>query len=84
MQIWDLRTGECSQTISTSSAVLDVQFDDARLACATADVDVMLYNVRSGEERRLARHQKGVKALKFFGDMLVSGSLDETVKIWQI
>lgn len=83
-QLFDLRTGECHRTVDTGHAVHDVQFDDERLVCATADTDVLIYGLRTGQDKRLPRHQRGIRSAKFYGDMLVTGSMDSTAKIWKI
>lgn len=61
-----------------------MQFDEQRVVCGTSDVDILLHDLRTGQEKRLARHQRGVKALKFAGNTLVSGSMDGTCKLWSI
>ncbi len=61
--------------------------DGARLASASADRRIIIYDVLAGRQMRVLNgHTQGVTALQFSwdGSKLMSGSTDGTVRVWDI
>jgi WD40 repeat protein len=83
-------SGECLQTLEGhNKGVSSVAFshDSARLASASFDSTVKVWDVSSGEcLQTLEGHSSGVSSVAFLHDSarLASASLDTTVKIWDI
>ena len=88
VKLWDVRTGECIQTLAEhKSAVTSVAFspDGSKLASGSYDDTVKLWDARTGGcIQTLAGHKSAVTSVAFSpdGSKLASGSYDDTVKLW--
>ncbi len=87
LRLWNGRTGELEGMLRGHEAdVSDLAFspDGTRLASAGYDKRVMLWDMATGESRRLLGHTAGVKGVAFLPDgrALVSIGLDGTVRLW--
>ncbi|HEX8820544.1 MAG TPA: protein kinase [Archangium sp.] len=87
LRVWDGRTGELQGMLRGHEAeVFDLAFspDGTRLASAGYDKRLMLWDMETGEARRLQGHTSGVRGVEFLPDgrALVSIGMDGTVRLW--
>lgn len=63
-----------------------LQFDEEKIITGATDSMIHIYNTNNpqGEFDQLQGHGGGVWALQYIGNTLVSGSIDRTVRIWDI
>ncbi|GAA5947516.1 hypothetical protein JCM3765_001712 [Sporobolomyces pararoseus] len=80
------RTTFTSST-ATTNVVTCLQFDEEKIVSASDDADhsIHVFDTQSGSERaELRGHEGGVWALQYVGNVLVSGSTDRTVRVWDL
>ena len=79
--------GTCIRTIFTSDLIFDITCWNNTLAAYSTPYDIVTFNVVTGNQTAiLSDHTKDVYSLAFSldGSLLVSGSEDKTVKVWDI
>ena len=88
IKLWDVKTGDCFQTLAGhSNWVMSVVFspDGKLLASASADRTIRLWDASTGKcLRTLEGHKHGVWSVTFSpdGKTLASASADRTIKLW--
>ena len=83
-QVWDLRQGACVRTEEVRDRVYGLAFDAARVALATANPALHVYDLETWRPRALVRHDRGIKAVCLGGGRAFTGSYDQTVKVWAL
>lgn len=69
------------------NVVTCLQHDDDKIIAAVEDLRINIYSSKTGELiRELEGHERpsGVWALKYYGNTLVLGSTDKTVRVWDL
>ncbi|KAI9370850.1 WD40-repeat-containing domain protein [Aspergillus egyptiacus] len=62
-----------------------LQFDTDKILTGSDDTNINVYDTKTGVKRAtLEGHEGGVWALEYYGNTLVSGSTDRTVRVWDI
>jgi F-box and WD-40 domain protein CDC4 len=62
-----------------------LQFDSDKILTGSDDTNINVYDTRTGALRaKLTGHEGGVWALRYVDNILVSGSTDRSVRIWNI
>ncbi|NER26365.1 MAG: protein kinase [Symploca sp. SIO1C4] len=89
IEIWNPRTGKRLHTFSTQqNGSVSVAFSpDSRTLASSSGRSIDLWNLPSAQRlSNLSRHYKPVQSLAFStdGSILISGSDDNTIKVWQI
>ena len=97
VRIWDLKTGQCSLTLSIEDGVTTVAVspgDSKYIAAGSLDCAVRVWDSETGflverldSENELGTgHKNSVYSVVFTrdGNKVVSGSLDRTVKLWNL
>jgi WD40 repeat protein len=86
IRIWDLARGEWSKTLAMNESVnaLAIDSENNFFASGSEDGKLIVWNLEL-EQVCTMRHDWGVSAIGFSGDgeWLVSGSADETIKVWR-
>lgn len=68
-----------------NNVVTCLQFDQDKIVSASDDHSINVLNTQTGAPiSRLSGHQGGVWALQYVGNILVSGSTDRTVRVWDL
>lgn len=86
VRFWDIYTGECVKIVHTHS-VSALQFDDLCLYTASYDNTAACWDIDTGQlVCRYVGHISAVFSLDARRDLdlIVTGSADKTVKIWQL
>ncbi|GAA5815839.1 hypothetical protein MFLAVUS_009355 [Mucor flavus] len=70
----------------TEFIVTCLQFDEEKIVTGATDSMINIYNTNdpAGPMEQLQGHVGGVWALQYVGNTLVSGSIDRTVRVWNI
>ncbi|KAJ3299453.1 Mitochondrial fission protein [Borealophlyctis nickersoniae] len=84
VKVWDLRSGECVDEVRFDAGINDLHHDVWKITVAAGSKDVKIYNRTTSLVRTLEGHSKPVRSLRHMEDTLVSGAMDNTVKIWRI
>ncbi len=88
IKLWDVKTGQCVQTLQRHSEEVTALtlLGDGRLASGSSDSSIKLWDVKTGQcVQTLQGHSRGVNALTLLGDgRLASGSFDESIKLWDV
>ena len=90
VRIWDTATGRLRQSIKSPPPPLSSSAfsADARYLALGAQQEntVHFYDFKSGEETILTGHRGAVRGLSFSpdGNLLASGSLDGTIRLWEV
>lgn len=70
---------------SQTSVITNLQFDNEKIITSSDDPIIDIYDTLNGElKMRLKGHDGGVWALQYIGNVLVSGSTDRTVRVWDL
>jgi len=77
-----------NKLVGHDDSVMSVAWiDDQRLSSASLDQRVIVWEASSGKQTQVLRgHSRGVSGLAFIagGDILVSGSRDESLRVWEL
>ncbi|GAA5931726.1 F-box/WD repeat-containing protein [Sporobolomyces koalae] len=76
-----------SSTTAATNVVTCLQFDEEKIVSASDDEDhlIHVFDTQTGYERaELRGHTGGVWALQYVGNVLVSGSTDRSVRVWDL
>ena len=89
IRVWDLRTGECLQTIDTGGRVEDVALssDDRFVFSTGEDATVKMWKIAFGEEiHRMEGHTNLVSAVALTRDdrYAITSSWDHTLGVWEL
>lgn len=86
IKIWDLRTGAVTETIKYSHPISALQFDSRKIMCAAGDTSINVYNRTTLQRSTISLngHTDTVERLRYFDRYMVTGSKDNTVKVWSI
>lgn len=93
VKVWDSQTGEVAREFKMGDGVtsVDVSADDQLIAAGSLDRKIMVWRVDTGELVDSLGgppdgHQDSVYSVSFMtsGRELISGSLDHTVKVWEL
>ncbi|WAR26768.1 SCONB-like protein [Mya arenaria] len=79
LKFWDVHSGECINTIDWKAA----EGHTGVVRCLQADSWRLVWNLETGKRLvTLRNHTDGVTCLQFNDFIIVSGSYDKTVKLW--
>jgi len=68
-----------------SYVVTCLQFDDQKIVSGVEDHTIHVYDIDTGEIKRVLRgHEGGVWCLQFVRNMLVSGATDRMLRVWDL
>ncbi len=85
-KVWDKRTGNCEiKLIGHSRGVTQVEYDyvNHRVFTTSLDKTIKIWDIRKSKEiRTLVGHSSGVYSVTFDQAKLISGSNDNTIRIW--
>ncbi|KAI8984779.1 WD40-repeat-containing domain protein [Mycotypha africana] len=70
----------------TDNIVTSLQFDEHKIVSGATDSLINVYSTKDPQRQRftLSGHDGGVWALQYVGNTLVSGSVDRTVRVWDL
>ena len=85
VNIWDLKSGECLNKLTLSRPINFITIiSDDEFAMAINKY-ILVFNLESDEQRRIIAHEDTITCLHTLSNrFLVSGSNDNTIKIWDI
>jgi len=84
VKLWDSVSGSCIQTLKHPSAVNCLQLRDYNVLSAAKDV-IYVWDMRMGRWNKLKSHTRNVLCMHYYEDnRLVSGSLDRTIRVWDL
>jgi WD40 repeat protein len=84
LRVWNIETGECTETLSGHvAAVRCVQYDGCRVVSGAYDYLVRVWDPVEGQCLHILQgHTNRVYSLQFDGVHIVSGSLDTSIRVW--
>jgi len=94
VRMWDVEKGKCLLKYENTSFVLSLYYhaEQGLLYCGTYDGVIKAYDMRApisqsaagntGLSKSVKAHQSGVLSLCYSNNVLVSGSKDQTIKLW--
>lgn len=83
LRFWDLRTGSCAGTVDVGARVNALHKEGNRVIVACADHLIKVYDTESKElVEEHGGHLGPVLSLAGFASTYVSGSTDQTAKLW--
>jgi WD40 repeat protein len=96
VRMWDVEKGKCLLKYENTSFVLSLYYhpEQGLLYCGTYDGMIRVWDMRvpvnqqagnggnTGLTKTVKAHQSGVLSLCYSNNMLVSGSKDQTIKLW--
>ncbi|CAG8898860.1 unnamed protein product [Penicillium egyptiacum] len=66
-------------------AITSLQFDTDKIVAGSDNTKINVYDTKTGALRAtLEGHERGVWALEYYGNTLVSGSTDCSIRVWDI
>lgn len=82
--VWDLEKGKLVKVIvDHEDSVLCVRFDDERLVTCSKDRTVRTYSFPDLEPQHVLReHRAAVNAVSIYMNLIVSGSGDRSIRLW--
>lgn len=92
LKIWNIKTGECAMSlIGHQKGIACVQYDGKTVVSGSSDMTVRVFNRRTGAETaQLMGHGDLVRTVQSSAHgngsgpgKIVSGSYDETIRIWR-
>ena len=86
-KIWDLMTNECiSELKGHSKGITNISYDDFsnRIYTSSHDTTIKIWDIRKMDKeiRTLIGHSEGVCSIAFDQSKLISGSKDNSIRIW--
>jgi len=85
-RLWDKRSGKCEVLFQGHNrGVTQIEYDEinGRFFTASHDATVKVWDVRKNKEiRTLQEHSKSIYAITFDQTKLITGSQDNTIRIW--
>jgi hypothetical protein len=87
IKVWDVETGDPAYTLNDSKTIATVALSsDGRWLASTSDESVKLWDVAASRVAHVLRHNDAVGPLAFSpdGHLLASGSMDKTVRVWEV
>ena len=90
IKLWDINSGECTDTLKHDSKVYSLAFnsDGTRLASASEDKSVKIWDIKTGErEKTLSGHDAPVLSVDFHPkqkDIIASSDTKGKIKLWNI
>lgn len=86
IKIWDMKNTEnCKFTLKHSGSpipCIDINHDRI-LASGSTDGSIKTWNTLTGKRiRSIKAHSRGVEAVKYYNNLLISGGNDKKVKFW--
>jgi len=90
VRVWDPESGQCLRTMHTYSSVWSLQVMDSKLITGCVDTSIRVFDLNTGQTLNTFRgHTAPVRSLQIaasgFGEpMIMSGSYDRTIKMWDM
>jgi len=82
LRLWDLRSGECMQTIQHEFPIFDCEISENLVFTACGDNLIRAFDLRMGGILQMYRvHTEAIHALRLNGNCLASGGTDKTAKL---
>ena len=88
VRVWDVSSGQMLNTlVQHSAAVLCLRFGPTTMVTCSKDWTIAVWDIKSPTDirrrRLLVGHRGGVTRVDFDDEYIVSGSVDQTIKVWQ-
>lgn len=85
--VWDIRGGAILQTIEFTQGITDLHVDSSLVSIANGSIQISIYRRDSESISHLGGvdgHNKVVRTVKHMNGRLISGAMDNTVRIWKL